>query len=139
MDLIFLHLILFTVIVWEECNVLKLITFSEWIEIFHGDAQGSILGPLFFNIFLINDDSNLDVVFLKLNKDMSILMKWLNENYFVMNADKCQLLATNHAENVSITIGDEKIEGNKSTKLLGVTIDNKLHFDEHVSNICKKG
>ena len=48
------------------------------------------------------------------------------------------LLATNHAENVSITIGDEEIKGNKSVKLLGVTIDNKLHFDEHVSNICKK-
>ena len=134
-------------------------SFSEWMEIFHGAAQGSILGPLFFNIFL-NDiffvideteianyaddntpysiDSNVDVVLLKLSNDMSILMKWFNENYFVMNADKCRLLATNHADNVSITIGDEEIKGNKSVKLLGVTIDNKLQFDEHVSIICKK-
>ena len=134
-------------------------SFSEWMEVFHGVAQGSILGPLFFNSFL-NDislvideteianyaddntpysvDSNLGVVLLKLNNDRSILMKWFNENYFVMNADKCRLLATNHAENVSITIGDEEIKGNKSVKLLGVIIDNELHFDEHVSNICKK-
>ena len=28
--------------------------------------------------------------------------------------------------------------GESSIKLLGITIDNKLNFNEHVTNICKK-
>ena len=55
-----------------------------------------------------------------------------------MNADKSQLLVTKNDENISLNIDDEIIKGSKSVKLLGVTIDNKLDFSEHVSNICKK-
>ena len=63
---------------------------------------------------------------------MSIITKWFEDNVFIMNADKC------HEEDVSITIDDEVIKGSKTVKLMGVTIDNKLHFDDHVSNICNK-
>ena len=53
------------------------------------------------------------------------------------NNDKCHLLIINHENNV-ISIGDEDITGSKSVKLLGVTIDNKLNFNKHVTNICNK-
>ena len=49
-----------------------------------------------------------------------------------MKADKCQLLITNHEEQVSIKIGQ------KWVKRLGIKIVNKLDFNEHVSSICKK-
>ena len=31
-----------------------------------------------------------------------------------------------------------KIWESKTVKLLGITIDNQLKFDEHVSNVCMK-
>ena len=37
-----------------------------------------------------------------------------------------------------IKIGNQEIAESKSVKLLGVTIDNKLDFNEHVTNILKK-
>ena len=39
---------------------------------------------------------------------------------------------------LNIVIENEIISACKSVKLLGITIDNKLDFTEHVSNICKK-
>ena len=71
-------------------------------------------------------------------KLQSILIKWFNDNYFKMNLDKCQLLITNHEEDVSATIEGEIIKCKKSIKLLGINIDNKLCFNEHISKICKK-
>ena len=55
-----------------------------------------------------------------------------------MNANKCHLLITNHDDKVSAIIDGQTIYNSKSVKLLGVCIDNKLDFTEHVSNICKK-
>ena len=51
----------------------------------------------------------------------------INHSYLLLND-----------ENISLNIDDEIIKGSKSVKLVGVTIDNKLDFSEHVSNICKK-
>ena len=56
----------------------------------------------------------------------------------MMNADKSHLLVTKCHENISIAVDREIIEASDKVKLLGVTIDNKLDFNEHVSNICKK-
>ena len=41
-------------------------------------------------------------------------------------------------EHVWATVGDTKIWENDRVKLLGVTIDNKLRFDTHLSEICQK-
>ena len=54
-----------------------------------------------------------------------------------MNAGKCHLLVTNHDADVSVNIDGEIIKGSKSVKLLGLYIDNKLDFNEHISKICK--
>ena len=58
--------------------------------------------------------------------------------YFQLNADKCHLLISHHSKGILINVEDEIIECSSSVKLLGVTIDNKLNFDEHVSKLCKK-
>ena len=54
-----------------------------------------------------------------------------------LNTDKCHLLVSgNRYENTFITVGNDKIWEDRCVKLLGVTIDNKLNFDNHVQNIC---
>ena len=53
------------------------------------------------------------------------------------NTDKCHLIIVNNQDN-DIKIGNDVITSENSVKHLGVTIDNKLNFNEHVDNISKK-
>ena len=58
-------------------------------------------------------------------------------NYLKANPGKSHLLLTSRDE-ASIKIDDTDIKSSSSKKLLGVIIDNKLTFNEHVSKLCKK-
>ena len=72
-----------------------------------------------------------------LKNETSTLIKWFHWNEMKSSNDKCHLLVLNHEDNL-IKIGDEEIIGSSSIKLLGITIDNKLNFNEHKTKICKK-
>ena len=56
-----------------------------------------------------------------------------------MNSDKCHLfILGNKSEHLWTEIGNNRILENRTVKLLGITIDNELKFDEHLSNVCLK-
>ena len=40
--------------------------------------------------------------------------------------------------NVHVSIGTAQIENSKCQKLLGINIDSKLTFEDHINRICKK-
>ena len=56
-----------------------------------------------------------------------------------LNSDKCFLLVSGHKHECTIcTVGDSKIVETHCVKLLGVLIDSKLTFNDHLNLICKK-
>ena len=82
-------------------------------------------------------DKNIDRLLHVLEENTNDIVNWFQNNYMKSNEDKNYLIITN-CDNGSAKIGNHKIECSQSVKLLGVQIDNKLNFNEHVSKMCKK-
>ena len=54
------------------------------------------------------------------------------------NDDKSHLIVCNK-ENLSVKLGNETIQSTGSVELPGITIDKRLNYTAHVSNLSKKG
>ena len=76
-----------------------------------------------------------------LSKNAEKASKWYEDNKLKGNYSKYKTVAMRNKReitNLTMNIQGSKIKSTEKLNFLGVTIDSKLNFDHHVSNVCKK-
>ena len=76
-----------------------------------------------------------------INDGLQESLVWFSKNSLKANPDKFQsfgLAPGRSSVDFKFNVADQELQQENCIKLLGVTIDNKLNFHEHIAGLCRK-